>query len=401
MKHLLDRLFEFLPETRLQPKDGSKIMTLEDVHRRRVIQFFGMGFLLAMVMTLYQLIFVPQTHASFPAMAMTGFACLGCLYGLCIGLWNKHPQNALRMLMVLFLVFTGLTLLFSGGLTKYNVAIVPVLPVMAAMILSPRDAMFLAALHALMVIAIAIVWSASDGSLASLSMHDWHIPVWTSVPILGLFITTMSAVYMTRQNEEAYTQVNNLLAMQEHLAVHDPLSGLGNRIQLRKRLDSSPEGDEFDLLLIDLDGFKAVNDTHGHEAGDFIIETVADRLREVSDERDLVIRLGGDEFVVLLENVDGGPAEVRAYAKQVIEILSRPYPWNSKVIRIGASIGHARYPAHTDQPGAALGLADKALYQAKEAGKGVCATHGTNATAHKKKAKRRFKLASPPHTRFV
>jgi diguanylate cyclase (GGDEF)-like protein len=133
-------------------------------------------------------------------------------------------------------------------------------------------------------------------------------------------------------------------------------------------------------LLIDLDGFKAVNDTHGHNAGDFLIKTMADRLREVTDEQDLLVRLGGDEFVILLEGVDGSLTNVRKYAEYLIDIISRPYRWeNGVVLRVSASIGHARFPKHGSTPSKVLSLADKALYKAKDAGKSQCITYGTEA----------------------
>lgn len=401
MKQILDPLIKRLPATRLEPQDGSKIMTLEDIHRRHVIQIFGTGLGLAIAMIIYQLIFTALTSATYPALAMTVFACLGCIYGLWIGLWNQHPQNALRMLMVLFLAFTCLTLLLGGGLTKHNIAIVPVLPVIAALTLSPRDATFLAILHALMVTAVAIAWSGAGNSFISLASDDWHFPTWILIPLLALFITTSSTIYMTVKNQQAHIRLNDLLAKQAHLALHDHLSGLGNRVMLQQRLSDSDMDDEFDLLLIDLDGFKSVNDTYGHEAGDYVIKSVSDRLREVTEACDFVVRLGGDEFVILLENVDGELSDVRDYAGKVIEILSRPYAWQEGVLRIGASVGHARYPLHTDRPSGTLGLADKALYVAKEAGKGICATHDTAPPRKKKAKKRRFKLASPRHSRFI
>ena len=110
---------------------------------------------------------------------------------------------------------------------------------------------------------------------------------------------------------------------------------------------------------------------------------------------------GGDEFVILLEKVDGTPADVRRFGDHVIEVLSRPYPWEGQILRISASIGHARYPLHAESQSKTLGLADQALYVAKEAGKGCCVTHGERPVAKPKRKKPRFVLKPEPHTRFV
>jgi len=96
----------------------------------------------------------------------------------------------------------------------------------------------------------------------------------------------------------------------------------------------------------------------------------------VTDNADLLVRLGGDEFVILLEDVEGSLLSVRKYAEYLIDILSRPYPWEKHVLRISASIGHARFPHHGHSPSKVLSLADKALYDAKDAGKSQCVTHG-------------------------
>ncbi|MEC7288980.1 MAG: GGDEF domain-containing protein, partial [Pseudomonadota bacterium] len=186
-----------------------------------------------------------------------------------------------------------------------------------------------------------------------------------------------AAVMLVLQSDKVNRQLLDLVEYQSHLAAHDALSGLGNRIRLQQRFDSLQPGETFDVLLIDLDGFKAVNDTFGHNAGDYLIKALSERLREVTDDEDLLIRLGGDEFVILLENVDGTLASIRKYAEYLIDILSRPYLWDKTVLRISASIGHARYPNHGSTPSKVLSLADKALYQAKDAGKRQCITYGS------------------------
>jgi diguanylate cyclase (GGDEF)-like protein len=206
-----------------------------------------------------------------------------------------------------------------------------------------------------------------------------------------------AAIMLVQQSEKVNRQLLDLVEYQSHLAAHDHLSGLGNRIRLQERFERVQDGESFDILLIDLDGFKSVNDTYGHNAGDFLIKTLSDRLREVTDENDLLVRLGGDEFVILLEEVDGTLGSVRKYAEYLIDIISRPYRFEQNVLRVSASIGHARYPDHGASPSKVLGLADSALYAAKDAGKRQCITHGTKASP---KSKRRPQApAKKPETK--
>ena len=120
-------------------------------------------------------------------------------------------------------------------------------------------------------------------------------------------------------------------------------------------------------------------------------------MREVTDENDLLVRLGGDEFVILLEEVDGTLGSVRKYAEYLIDIISRPYRFEQNVLRVSASIGHARYPDHGASPSKVLSLADSALYAAKDAGKRQCITHGDKAGP---KSKRRPQApAKKPETK--
>jgi diguanylate cyclase (GGDEF)-like protein/PAS domain S-box-containing protein len=153
-----------------------------------------------------------------------------------------------------------------------------------------------------------------------------------------------------------------------HRAMHDPLTGLPNRIVLLDRLEHAltyarRERRNVGVLFLDLDDFKSVNDTHGHDVGDELLRQVAERLREVSRSCDTVVRLGGDEFVVLCEG--SGTAEgLRAFADRLTEALARPYPVADLELCTTASVGVAT----GDGPDAAtlLRRADAAMYRRKQ-----------------------------------
>lgn len=156
----------------------------------------------------------------------------------------------------------------------------------------------------------------------------------------------------------------------------DALTGLGNRAWLAKQgalLLAQQPGEKpqrFALLLLDLDDFKPINDRYGHFAGDQVLIQLARRLEECVRHSDHVTRLGGDEFVLLLTGVRD-PACVCELASRVITRLQEPFTVQGEQAKVVASIGIAWYPDHGDNLQALLHHADKAMYQAKQAGKGV------------------------------
>jgi diguanylate cyclase (GGDEF)-like protein len=126
------------------------------------------------------------------------------------------------------------------------------------------------------------------------------------------------------------------------------------------------------VLCLDLDHFKAVNDTLGHPVGDALLRTVGERLRSVLRETDTVARLGGDEFAVLQgAGGDPQPQAASALAKRVVDLVGRPYALEGHLVNVGASVGVALAPADGEDADALLKAADLALYRAKEEGRGT------------------------------
>jgi len=159
------------------------------------------------------------------------------------------------------------------------------------------------------------------------------------------------------------------------IAVTDALTGLANRLGFEARLSESLQqcrrqpAERLALLLIDLDFFKQVNDTYGHDAGDRVLITVARRLQEAVRKTDFVGRLGGDEFVLLLDRVDE-LAVVERIAQSIVASLCQPIAIGAgREVRIGSSIGIALTDAATDNGEVILKQSDIAMYQAKQAGR--------------------------------
>ena len=158
------------------------------------------------------------------------------------------------------------------------------------------------------------------------------------------------------------------------MATHDSLTGLPNRVQLIDQLEArinlaAGTGGSFAVLFIDLDGFKAVNDGLGHEAGDILLKQVAMRLRTSIRDNDLAARIGGDEFVVTLMDVENRET-IENRARVILDSLTNRFSLGEDLeAQIGGSIGVAVYPTDGGSVDKLLKNADKAMYEVKESGK--------------------------------
>jgi diguanylate cyclase (GGDEF)-like protein/PAS domain S-box-containing protein len=159
----------------------------------------------------------------------------------------------------------------------------------------------------------------------------------------------------------------------EHIAFHDPLTGLPNRLLLSDRMRQSFALDDRMggvgvVCYLDLDGFKSINDTHGHGAGDFLLKEVGRRLQGTVRANDTVARLGGDEFVLLITpimNLD----ECEPILYRVLDRVREPIRLPSgDLVQVSTSMGVVLYPKHGRQPSQLLALADAAMYEAKNSG---------------------------------
>lgn len=159
-----------------------------------------------------------------------------------------------------------------------------------------------------------------------------------------------------------------------YLANFDTLTELANRAQfnaqLAKLVTTTKDGRVYALHLLDLDGFKAVNDSYGHQVGDKLLVAVAHRLRENIRETDFVSRLGGDEFAVVQNGVTQ-EHQVTAFAQRICDVMRQPFIIDHITANIGVSIGFDIINAPTQKPQEAISRADLALYAAKAAGRGV------------------------------
>lgn len=207
-------------------------------------------------------------------------------------------------------------------------------------------------------------------SVASLSARLWRraLPILVAAGLLCLAICLI-AYFVAHQilAERAFAKTQHFMAR------HDPLTGLPNRLSFAERLEEllhGPAPVPFALYFLDLDYFKSVNDTLGHDVGDALLRAVGARLKEQVADGGVVVRLGGDEFAVLRPRVESD-AGAFALAQTIIDLVREPFVIGLHQIVAGCSVGIAMAPRDGNKVAGLLKNADLALYQAKSDGRGV------------------------------
>lgn len=218
------------------------------------------------------------------------------------------------------------------------------------------------------------------GPSVTVAWSDLAVPLLTVGVLSGILVGRLVAGNSVAQRravqldlqatalEDALHEQHELQELLSHQARHDSLTGLGNRMHFSARLaDSSPSTDRA-VLMVDLDGFKAVNDDHGHPAGDALLVQVAERMQAAvgGSSGTTVARLGGDEFAILLEHADASAAHDAAW--RVVRALGAPFVVGGEVVGVTASVG-VRVLGDADSAEDVLRDVDLAMYAAKSAGK--------------------------------
>jgi diguanylate cyclase (GGDEF)-like protein len=207
--------------------------------------------------------------------------------------------------------------------------------------------------------------------LARQSMYERERPNGTILEVRTTPLPTGGAVRTYTDLTERKLAERRIL----HTARHDLLTDLPNRLLFRERLDealaeSQRSGDHFAVLWLDLDRFKAVNDALGHAVGDELLVAVADRIRGILRQGDVIARLGGDEFAIL-QRAPEQPEAASSLADRLISELSQPFHIHDHQLHIGVSVGMAVWPSDGADGDTLLKNADLALYRAKADGRGV------------------------------
>lgn len=223
----------------------------------------------------------------------------------------------------------------------------------------------------ILVTIIDFLWYGGFRFNTELQLAGVVVPLIDGVLIVGLLVTLLNKL---RDEVKQHTVADEMI---ENLAFHEPLTGLPNRRLLLDRLhqafaSSLRSGQEGALLFIDLDNFKTLNETLGHNIGDLLLQQTAQRLKACVREIDTVACLGGDDFVVMLEYLSEHPVEAATQTKvvgdKILHTLSQPYQLGSYEYHGTSSIGATIFSNHEQSEEEILKRADIAVYQAKQAG---------------------------------
>jgi len=285
-----------------------------------------------------------------------------------------RKSNNYRLIMNLNLLASAFGLFFvsiSHPAMAGTMLFFPVSILVASQLLGVRDAFFW-----LVVNLIAF-------GLFHLTMYGWFASFHTSrFDEMVLLVGVAACVFFCCQQGEEYYQLRtkNLIELSQdlqkksetlrHLATTDALTGLINRFQFQEKLKDAierakAESQPMALFLLDMDGFKEINDTLGHPIGDNALCEIASRLKGAFEDRSDVARLGGDEFCIIYPGIQG-PEHATSIAAQICELLTQRYVLDEAEFPLGVSVGFSLCPLHTESDRELLAYADTAMFYAKE-----------------------------------
>lgn len=213
------------------------------------------------------------------------------------------------------------------------------------------------------------------------ALYDQKIGAYMGAPIIlndGTLYGTLGTANITpydfSQTEyHAFLMAAGLLSYiidLERTAIHDPLTGALNRLFLDRHMQTPTNefGDSFAMIYIDLDGFKNINDTYGHESGDSILRVIVQRLKRRIRMEDVVVRVGGDEFVVILTDLAAGSGWISSAVNRLYKALDVEYGIGSEKFRVTVSMGISTFPENGTNVDSLMQAADMAMYTVKKQG---------------------------------
>jgi diguanylate cyclase (GGDEF)-like protein/hemerythrin-like metal-binding protein len=223
---------------------------------------------------------------------------------------------------------------------------------------------------------VAVAFSAADvATQVNPRIEQMLVPAVASTVFVLMLALVGTAMVVSRERlVKANEQLDNLYKLMRAEATHDKLTGLPNRTLFFERLShdlsrARRADKSLALFFLDLDGFKRVNDQHGHDAGDTVLIAVASRWQQTMRETDTVARIGGDEFAIILPNADR-MEDLQAIATKLIKLTGQVIDLpNQAKVQVGVSIGISLYPAHGTEIDTLIAAADTAMYQSKARGK--------------------------------
>lgn len=350
--------FSFRPLLdRFIPDDIREFEQQEELVRARALVFIvGLNVIFATVSLVATLVFnILQP----PLSEVVPYTLTASLLGYSVALWlfSSHALYAVSGNLYALTCYVAIVATASHVEAHVSVILVTLaMPVVVSLIANHASAMFwlLAVVFVPKLVAV----------LGGADLGDYFFNSWLAVCV-GLFF----ALFMEyRYRHSMHERLNAERTQFEFAAAHDPLTGLANRATFDRRLQESIEfcrlhDTKAVLLYIDLDKFKPINDTHGHQAGDIVLTTVASRMRKLVRASDTVARLGGDEFAILFEQCD--PTALEPLIERISTVINQPIEVFDRTLSVDCSIGKVICPDDGLHPEQLSHKADERMYAAK------------------------------------
>lgn len=343
--------------------------------RREFVSKMWRGLLWVAVLALPMTAVRIQAHGLLP---LYGYHLVIAVVVIAVALVQERIPFSWRAgLMIALLWLVGLPSIFTFGLAASGVWWLVLSCLVATTLYSPRFGIVISLLTglALTVAGVGFV----SGVLQPAIPADRYLVLpssWLAVILVaGIFsvLVLQSFGGYARAIERLLLRIKDQRDEIERLSLHDPLTGLplsglaNDRIQMALH-SARRSGQRVALLYIDLDGFKRVNDDHGHDAGDAVLQACAWRMRESLRDEDTVARIGGDEFIAVIGGLSD-PQQAARVAAKLVHAAAQPIEFEGKAVTIGASIGIAVFPDDGNDAATLRRSADHAMYEAKRQGR--------------------------------
>jgi len=295
----------------------------------------------------------------------------------CVFLARNHLSTTFKLGMIVTLFWVvGVSGLVSLGLVGPGAWWLSLSVLLISALYSLRAGLLTALLMFAVLVGVASGFTQGwlslpfDANVYVRTASAWGNVVVTVVLLPLLVFSTVAS--FQRSTIQLLEEVDAQREMIRQLATHDELTGVPTLRLATDRLEqamlgAARSGGKVAVLFIDLDGFKSINDTHGHDAGDAVLKAVAERCRAVVRADDTIARKGGDEFIAILRGIEGSRAAL-TLAQRVVDTLSAPVTYNGRDLRVGASVGVALFPEHAATAVDMIRAGDGAMYEAKRSG---------------------------------
>lgn len=327
----------------------------------------GLAFIINLLMVGIQ--FLLLGGAAMIGAVVSAVIALGFAAAFCSAKFSWHHILVGRISLYVMATAVMFEVAMSGGISGYFSHAIVCLPVMSAYLLGARDTLIFSGFNAFLVGLII----ALNEQLPPFAIDPETLFLASSMTMVcTMAAMSLVAIILVNDTEKTDTMLQRMLEHHAYLATHDPLTKLANRAGLSRELGAlSARDGSLHVFLIDLDGFKNINDLFGHSAGDDVLVRMAARISNFAKHARIIVRLGGDEFLVVFDHIALNGQAPHVFGERLAKVLFMTHEAAGRSVPVSGSVGGASFPDDATDLNMLLSKADIALYAAKAAGKSV------------------------------